>query len=393
MTEINEHEKRTPASKHLTRIVLIVLALFVTGEAVFQGISSRARATTTLIRETRQMAVPTLTVIRPREGSAREEIVLPGNVQAFIDAPIYARTNGYLRRWYFDIGSRVKTGQLLAEIDTPEVEQQLQQARADLATAEANLHLAETTAERWQNLLKTDSVSKQETEEKLSDLKAMNAIVDSARFNVKRLEDLQSFQKIYAPFDGVITARNTDVGALIDAGSTSQAKELFHLAATDKLRVFVNVPEVYERSAVRGVHARLTLAEFPQKEFSGPIVRTADAIDTGSRTLLTEVDVENPKGELLPGAFAEVHLRLSTSARAVIIPANTLLFRSEGLRVAVVRAGRTELLPIVLGRDFGTEVEVVSGLAGSESVVVNPPDSLISGVEVRIAPESAPGNQ
>ncbi len=381
--------KATPAMRILKRIALLAATLLLIGEIVFHGIASRARATTTLIRETRQMAVPTLTVTHPREGSAREEIILPGNVQAFTDAPIYARTNGYLRQWYFDIGSKVKAGQLLAEIDTPEIDQQLQQARADLATAEANYHLAETTAERWQNLLKTDSVSKQETEEKLGDLKAKKAIVDSATFNVRRLEELQSFQKIYAPFDGVITARNTDVGSLIDAGSASQAKELFHLAATHKLRVYVTVPEIYGRSAVPGVRALLTLAEFPRKDFSGIVVRTADAIDPGTRTLLVEVDVENPKGELLPGSFAEVHLKLPAAGSAVIIPANALLFRSEGLRVATVSAGKTNLVPIVLGRDFGTEVEVVSGLSGSEFVVVNPPDSLVSGMEVRVTPEGA----
>ncbi len=384
---------RRPVLKHLRRIIFPVAALLLVAGVVFQGLASRARATAALTRVTQEMAVPTLTVTHPKEGVAKEEIVLPGNVQAYTDAPIYARTSGYLRRWYFDIGSRVKTGQLLAEIDTPEIDQQLQQARADLATAEANYHLAETTAERWQNLLKTDSVSKQETEEKLSDLKVKKATQDSARFNVKRLEELQSFQKIYAPFDGVITARNTDVGALIDAGSGSPAKELFHLAATQRLRVYVNVPESYARSAVPGVRARLNLAEYPEKSFTGILVRTADAIDPGTRTLLVEVDVDNPKGELLPGAFTEVHLKLPSIGHTLIVPVNTLIFRSEGLRIATVRGGKTNLVPVVLGRDFGTEVEVLSGLSGDESVVVNPPDSLISGVEVRVAPEGAGGSQ
>ncbi len=375
------------------RVLLAAAALLLIGDLVFQGIATRARATDALIRETRQMSVPTLSVVHPRAGQAREEIALPGNVQAYTDAPIYARTNGYLKRWYFDIGSKVKAGQLLAEIETPEVDQQLGQARADLATAEANYQLAVITAQRWQNLLETDSVSKQETEEKLSDLKAKKATMDSARFNVSRLEQVQSFEKVYAPFDGVITARNTDVGYLINAGSNTVSKELFHLAATDKLRVFVNVPEIYARSARPGVRARLTLAEFPKRSFWGTMARTADAIDPTSRTLLVEIDVNNPKGELLPGAFAEVHVGLPSATQAFIIPVNTLIFRSQGLQIATVREGKTELVPVVLGRDFGSEVEVVSGLSGTEPVVVNPPDSLLSGVEVHVVPEGAGGNQ
>jgi RND family efflux transporter MFP subunit len=349
------------------------------------------RATSALTVQTQEMAVPTVSVIQPKRGASSEEIVLPGNIQAFIDAPIYARTNGYLKRWYVDIGARVKAGQLLAEIDTPEVDQLLQQARADLATAEANYQLAKTTAARYQYLLETDSVAKQDVDNAVANYQAKKAMVQSAGENVKRLEDLQSFEKIYAPFDGVITARNTDIGALIDSGSGGLAKELFHLAALRTLRVYVNVPQIYSRSAVPGVQADLTLAEFPGRRFHGRLVRTADAIDQASRTLLTEIDVDNAAGELLPGAYAEVHFKLASGTSTFTLPVNTLLFRSEGLRVGVLRDGKAVLVPIVLGRDFGTEVEVVSGLDGSESVITNPPDSLVSGGEVRIAPQAANG--
>jgi RND family efflux transporter MFP subunit len=358
---------------------------------VYRGISTRVRATSALTVQTQEMAVPTVSVIQPKRGASSEEIVLPGNIHAFIDAPIYARTNGYLKRWYVDIGARVKAGQLLAEIDTPEVDRQLQQARADLATAEANYQLAKTTAARYQYLLETDSVAKQDVDNAVANDQAKKAMVQSAGENVKRLEDLQSFEKIYAPFDGVITARNTDIGALIDSGSGGLAKELFHIAALRTLRVYVNVPQIYSRSAVPGVQADLTLAEFPGRRFQGRLVRTADAIDQASRTLLTEIDVDNAAGELLPGAYAEVHFKLASGASTFTLPVNTLLFRSEGLRVAVLRDGKAVLVPIVLGRDFGTEVEVVSGLDGSESVITNPPDSLVSGGEVRIAPQAANG--
>jgi RND family efflux transporter MFP subunit len=268
------------------------------------------------------------------------------------------------------------------------VDQQLQQAKADMATAEANLQLATSTAERWKELVSTDSVSKQETDEKIGDLNAKKAIVESGRANVKRLEQLHAFGRIYAPFSGVITVRNTDVGQLIDAGN-SQGRELFHLAATDKLRVFVSVPQQYSRAATPGVSADITLEELPGKKFTGKISRTANAIDTSSRTLLTEVEVGNASGELLPGAYTSVHLKLPSKGAAVTVPANTLLFRSEGLRVAVVKDGQAHLIPVTIGRDFGTDVEVVDGLQGDESLVVNPPDSLISGSPVRVASPAA----
>src|SRR5690349_14038899 len=312
---------------------LLVMGLLLFAVLVYNGLTTRTKAAADLKQDTVAAATPTVAVVQPKHGDAAEEVVFPGNVRAYTDAAIYARTNGYLKKWYVDIGTRVETGKLLAEIETPEVDQQLQQARAELATAEANLQLAQSTAERWKELVATDSVSKQETDEKVGDLNAKKAMVESGRANVKRLEQLHAFGKIYAPFAGVITVRNTDVGQLIDAGN-SQGRELFHLAATDKLRVFVSVPQQYSRNATPGVSADITLEELPGRKFSGKIARTASAIDVSSRTLLTEVEVNNASGELLPGAYASVHLKLPSKGAAVTIPANTLLFRSEGLRVA-----------------------------------------------------------
>ena len=341
-------------------------------------------ATKILGTETRDLAEPTVVVVKPKLSTAAEEVVLPGNMQAYVDTPIYARSNGYLTKWYVDIGGQVKTGQLLAEIETPEVDRQLRQARADWDTAKANYNLAVSTAKRWQGLLASDSVSKQETDEKVGDLAAKKAIMTAAEENVHRLEDVQSFQKVYAPFDGVITARKIDVGALIDAGANSPNRELFHEGATDRLRVFINVPQVYTPSLKPGVHAELTLAEYPGRVFGGMLVRTAKAIDLTSRTLLAEVDVRNSTGELLPGAYVSVHFKLPSVTQSLTLPVNALLFRSEGLQVAAVRNGRTQLLPIKMGRDFGNEVEIISGLGRDESVIVNPSDSIGSGEPVRV---------
>jgi len=366
----------------------IIVAAF--AAALVWGILPRIAANAALKKETQALNIPTVAVIRPKPSDAPQELVLPGNVQAFLDTPIYARTNGYLKRWHADIGAHVKAGELLAEIDTPEVDDQLQQARADLATAKANYNLAETTAERWIGLLKKNSVSKQETDEKLGDMNAKKAALDAARFNVARLEKLQSFKQIYAPFSGVITARNIDVGALIDAGAAGgPGKELFHLASTDKMRVYINVPQAYSREAAPGLPAELTLTEYPDKRFKGVLVRNSRAIDAASRTLLTEVDVDNPTGELLPGAYAQVHLKLKSAEPAIVVPVNTLLFRSEGTQVAIVTAEqRVELVKVALGRDFGTQVEIVSGLKGNEMVVLNPADSLGAGTQVRVVKEA-----
>ena len=360
---------------------------------VLSGILPRIQARDALRKETQEMAIASVAIIHPKTSPGTQELVLPANVQAFVDSPIYARTNGYLKRWYVDIGARVKEGQLLADIDTPEVTQQLRQAHADLATARANAHLSQITADRYRDLLKTDSVSKQEADNAEGDHEAKQAIVKSAEANVRRLEELQSFQKIYAPFSGVISARNTDVGALIDAGSSGgQRTELFHLVQPDKLRVYVNVPEAYAPAVKSGVVGELVVPEYPGRKFEGKVVRTAEAIDRATRTLLVEIRVDNPTGTLLSNGYAEVHLKLSSPTTSLILPVNTLLFRSEGLRVAIVKDGqRAELVPITLGRDFGSEVEVVTGLKGDESVIVNPPDSIVSGQAVRVLQQASPG--
>jgi RND family efflux transporter MFP subunit len=368
----------------------LLLAVFgFLGYEIRHGILVRAAASQELTSLTDQAATQVVSVVHPRPSAPMQEIVLPGNTQAFTDSPIYARTSGYLARWYFDIGARVKKGDLLAEIETPEIDQQLQQAQAQLETAQANYNLAQTTADRWQFLLKTNSVSKQETDQALANLAAQKATVDSSAANVRRLQQLQSFEKVYAPFDGVITSRTTDIGSLIDAGAAGQGKELFHLAAINALRVFVPVPEVYSNAAQPGAQAALTLEEYPGRVFHGTLVRNSSNIDLASRTLLVEVDVDNPSGELLPGAYVSVHLRLPSRIRSVTIPANTLLFRREGLRVGFVRNGRAELSPVAIGRDYGATVEIVSGLRASDAIIVDPSDSLISGTPVRIAAGSS----
>jgi RND family efflux transporter MFP subunit len=372
-------------------VLLLGLALVtgILGLGIYSGVRARGAADATLKRTTADAAVPVVSVISPTASAPTREILLPGTTQAFTDAPIFARTNGYVKRWYFDIGAHVKAGQLLAEIETPEVDQQLQQARADLETARANLRQAQITADRWRALLESDSVSKQETDVAVSALSAMKATVDSNTANVGRLEQLQAFEKIFAPFDGVITARNVDIGVLVNAGSTSTSgRELFHMTAIHTLRVFVAVPEVYSRAARPGSPATLTLDEFPGQSFQGTLVRTANAIDLASRTLLVEVDVDNPRGELLPGAYVFVHLKLPRQIATVTVPVNTLLFRAEGLQVGVVRDGRAQLVPVTIGRDDGTTVEISAGLQPTDQVIVAPSDSLTSGTPVRVV--SAP---
>jgi len=369
-------------------VVFVIIVAAVVAAGIIPRINSRAA----LRIETTQLATPAVSVVRPKLAQPAMEVVLPATIQPWTDAPIYARTNGYLRRWYADIGARVHSGQLLAEIDTPEVDQQLRQARADLATAKANFDLAGITTARYRDLLKTDSVSKQDADNAAGDFEAKRAIVQSAEANVKRLEELQSFQKIYAPFDGVITARNIDVGALIDAGSSGgPARELFHLAATHRLRVYVNVPQTYSQAARPGLVAELRLSEFPGRHFTGTLINTASSIDTATRTLLAQFEVANPSGELLSGAFAEMRLKLPADHPSYILPVNTLLFRSEGLRVVAVGPdSKAILVPITLGRDFGNEVEVIDGLNGDEQVITDPPDSVVSGELVRVVPLAQP---
>jgi RND family efflux transporter MFP subunit len=365
-----------------------VLVLLVAGGAAFWGISSRSHALAEVTRETHEMAVPVVSIATPQRGAPQETLDLPGTMQAFTDAPIYARTSGYLKKWYADLGTHVHAGQLLAEIDTPELNQQLDQARADLSTAEANARLAQTTAERYRDLIKTDSVARQDLDNANGTLEARQAAVASAQANLRRLEQLHAFARIEAPFDGVVTARNVDVGALIDPGSN--ARELFHVAATQKLRVFVNVPEAYSRAAQQGVEADLTLREFPDRRFTGRLTRTAEAIDVNSRTLLTEIDVDNPKGELLPGSYCEVHLKLPTPASTLKLPVDALIFRSDGLQVATVGPdSRVALQTVTVGRDFGTSLEILSGIGPDDIVVLNPPDSLAAGTIVRTVKNEA----
>ncbi len=374
-----------PARSRGLWIALAVLALALL-VVIAAGIISRSRAEHALAENAEESSVLSVAVTHPTAARLTPEIALPGNTQAFTDTPIYSRTNGYLKHWYFDIGARVKKGQLMATIETPEVDQQLQVAQANLKSAQANLDLANTTAARYQNLLKSNSVSKQETDQATSGALAQAAGVDAAMANVRRLEQLQSFESVYAPFDGIVTARNTDVGALIDAGSAgSTPKELFHMAAIGQIRVYVPVPEVYASDLKEGAPAYLTLDEYPGQSFQGVISRNSSAIDPASRTLNVEVDAPNKEGKLLPGAYVFVHFKTAMHPDGFTIPANTLLFRSEGLRVGVVRDGHVHLVPITITHDGGALVEVRSGLQASDQVILDPSDSLAEGQEVRVA--------
>ena len=372
-------------SSTVRSVLAALAALIIIAVVVAAGIIPRMRSQKVLRQETRLAAEPEVAVIKPQRASPSEEVILPGNIQAFIDSPIYARTNGYLKRWYFDIGAHVKQGQLLAEIESPEVDHQLTQAKEDLATAKANLNLAQITAKRYVDLFKTDSVAKQDVDNAVQDEAAKSTIVKSAQANVLRLQQMVDFEKIYAPFDGVVTARNTDIGQLIDSGSSGgPTRELFHVAAINRLRVFINVPQVYSHATKPGIIADLSLPELPGRRFPGKLVRTADSIDPSTRTLLVEVDVVNSTGLLFPGAYTEVHFHIQSNGGTMIVPSASLIFRSAGLRIPVVRGNRVSLLPVVVGRDFGNTIEVLSGLSRDDSVVLNPPDSLVDGEIVRI---------
>jgi RND family efflux transporter MFP subunit len=371
----------------------LAIALIVTAALLASGIRSRVRAREALDAVTARTALPAVSVVSPKQTTPAEEIILPGNVQPFITSPIYSRTSGYLKKWFFDIGAHVKQGQLLAVIDTPEVDQQLQQSLSNLNTAKANLTLAEITKNRYQGLLKKNAVSQQDADNAVGTYDANKAIVDANQANVKQLRALQSFEKIYAPFDGVVTARNTDIGDLINSGSSGTAKtDLFHVAQPGKLRVYVNVPEEYSQGIKVGMTADLSLAEFPGRKFQGKLARTADAINMTTRTLLIEIEVDNPTGTLLTGSYAEVHLKVPTQASTLLLPVNALLFRSEGLRVGVVKDGKVVLSAVTPGRDFGNQIEVVSGLQPADQVIVNPPDSLVSGQQVQIVQATLPGD-
>jgi len=371
------------ALKGLLALVLVAGVVF--GYVIWYGITSRVQAGDALAAETSELAVPTVSVIAPKITPGAEEIALPGNMQAFIDTPVWARSSGYLKAWYVDIGGHVKQGQLLAEIEAPEVDQQLLQARAQLQTAEANLKLSQVTADRYTSLFKTDSVSKQDVDNAVQGQAAKEADVSSAGANVLRLVQLVAYEKVEAPFSGILTARNIDVGALVNQGANTTGKELFHVASIDTMRTYVSVPEMYSQATTPGVQAYLTLDEFPGRKFYGKVVRNANSIDQSSRTLLVEVDVNNPTGELLPGSYVSVHLKLPSKIPAVTVPSNVLLFRAEGLRVVRVRDDKAELVPVIMGRDFGDTVELVAGIQHDDKIVVNPSDSIVNDQKVEIA--------
>ena len=393
-------DAQTPSSNHVgaaTRSrkswLLLAIVVIVVGGLLASGIWSRVRACTTLKAETAQVALTAVSVVSPKQTAPAEEIILPGNVQPFITSPIYARTNGYLRKWYADIGANVKQGQLLAVIETPEVDQQLEQSLSNLNTAKANLALAEITKNRYQGLLKSNAVAQQDADNAVGTYNANKAIVEANQANVKQLQALQSFEKIYAPFDGVVTARNTDIGDLINSGSSGGVKtDLFHIAQPGTLRVYVNVPEEYSQGIKVGMTASLSLAEFPGRIFPGKLVRTAEAINMTTRTLLIEIDVDNPTGSLLSGSYAEVHMKVPSQASTLLLPVNALLFRSEGLRVGIVKDGKVVLSAVTPGHDFGNQIEIVSGLKPDDQVVINPPDSLVDGQQVQIVQATLPGD-
>jgi len=380
-----------PGGPRRRRWPLVVAVLIVIGLAA-QGIWSRHSAEAALEHQAQHASMLSVQVVTPQRSSRTLDLVLPGNVQAFLDTPVYARTSGYLRKWYADIGTHVKAGQLLAEIESPEVDDQLRAARADLANAQANYTLARTTAARWTEMLQNRSVSKQETDEKVADMLAKKGTLDAAKFNVSRLAQLQSFEKVTAPFDGIVTARNVDVGALIDAGSSGgQQKELFHLAQANRLRVYVNVPQAYALQIRPRMPAFLTLDETAGKRYPGTVARTAGAVDPQQRTMLVEVDVDNRNGALLPGAYARVHFALDGAATPLTLPGNAFLFRPDGVKVATVDPNqRVKLVPVTLGIDYGTRVAIASGLAGNERVIVNPQDSIVDGTPVRIVANHPP---
>lgn len=358
-------------------VILVIVGAFV--------LIQRRSQFQTLAKETETLAIPTVAVFHPTPGPPQEDLVLPGTMQAYVESPIYARTSGYLKKWYRDIGSRVRSGEPLADIDTPEVDQQLIQAKADLATAQANANLSKITADRYDGLLKTDSVSKQEADNASGDLAAKEAIVASSQANVHRLEELESFKHIYAPFSGVITRRNVDIGTLINAGNGGASQQLFFLAQTDPIRVYVNVPEAYAPAIHTGLPAFLELAQYPGRKFEGKVVRTAEAIDLATRTLLTEVDIPNNKGELLPGGYAQVHLNVKADGERLQVPVNALLFRSEGLRAVKIDADhKVRLQALTIGRDYGTALEVLQGLHADDWIVLNPADSLEEGQSVNV---------
>jgi RND family efflux transporter MFP subunit len=377
----------SPAGRGKILIGAFLLVLITAGAVTFLNRRSESDA---LAKETESVSIPTVAVVQPQSEPGNDELVLPGNLQAFIESPIFARTNGYLLRWTKDIGSKVAKGELLAVIDTPEVDQELSQARAGREQVNSALGLAKISADRWANLRKTDSVSQQEADQQASGYQQAQANLQASDANVRRLEEMESFKNVYAPFSGVLTRRNVDPGALINSGAGVAGKELFDIARVDPLRVYVSVPQAYAPNIKVGMKANVTLQEFPGQKFTGTVARTADAIDPGTRTLNSEVDVPNKDGRLLPGSFGEVHFATGTSVPRITVPVNAMLFRAEGPRVAVVDKDNTvHLRPITIGRDFGATLEILGGLEVSDRIVINPSDSLEEGQKVNVAKPSA----
>jgi RND family efflux transporter MFP subunit len=380
--------EQTPISprKAMAGVAVVLLVLAVLAAV---GILRRMRTGTVLAERTGALAAPTVAVAPAKLGAPIEELVLPGNVTAFTDSPIYARTDGYLVRWCFDIGAKVKKGALLAVIDTPELDKQVAQAESDLATAQANANIARIQAQRYSSLVKSDAVSQQDTDTFVSQAAATKAAVQSSQANLQRLRELQSFEKVYAPFDGVVTAREIDTGQLISSGSGQSAgTELFHMQAIETLRVYTNVPQLYSQTMKRGMKIGLTFPEHPGKTFEGTLVRTADAIDPVSRTLLVEVDVNNRSGELMPGALAQVHFKTPPAGPTFIVPTSALIFRRQGLQLAIVNQSSegavAHLVPVTIGEDDGATVQIVTGLNPQDKVIQDPPDSLIDGEKVTV---------
>jgi RND family efflux transporter MFP subunit len=387
----HESAPEHPAVSGRGAIVGVTLVLIAIVALAIHGIWKRNHNDHVLADTTRQLAAPSVIALPPQPGTPVDTFVLPGNVSAFTDAPIYARTSGYLTKWYYDIGAHVKKGALLAEISTPEVDQQLAQAEADLAVAQTNAANAKTQAERYKGLVGSDAVSQLDTDNFVTQAASTQSAVRSAQANVQRLKELQGFEKVYAPFDGVVTARGTDIGQLINQGSGS---ELFHMQALQTLRVYTNVPQIYTQSIHHGQKIDLTFPEHPGKVYQGTLVRTANAIDPTNRTLLVEIDVDNGKAELMPGSLAQVHFKTTQVGQTFIIPVSALIFRREGLRVAtVVNNDQAHLVPVTIGQDNGATVEVVSGLSATDRVIQDPPDSIIEGEKLYVESHEQNTNQ
>jgi len=369
------------------RIAAFVIPLLVIG-GLLLGFFPRLRERRTAVADMTQLAIPTVSVVSLTPLKSGDGLILPAEIRPWREASIYARANGYLKDWKTDIGAHVQANQLLAEIETPDLDQQLDQAKAQVVLAQAKLHLAETTDVRWQTLLKTVSVSQQEADEKSAARETESAAVEAERANMRRLQQLVFFERVIAPFDGTVTRREVDIGDLIVAGSGG--RELFHMAQTGKLRVYVHVPEPYALAVAPGQTASLTTPESPGQVFDAKVITTSESIATSSRTLVTELEVDNSKNQILPYSFGELRIKPNDTDPPLTLPSDVLIFRSLGLQVGVVRSdGTVELRSVRVGRDFGQNIEIVSGVTPADRVIANPTDSLVDGVKVRL--QGAPG--